>query len=179
MTRESGTAVHDEVQLSLTSAKLAELKQQLGRWTTPPITHRLFERMFVDRASAFSSSIGAHLPYSIYNLSDEDQHWAVAFYEVLGVGVEFFANTNGMRRKYLREHYTALAEHKSSKGRKAKRIYEKVVTAQVLARLAPPEEVLFPHIDQKVKAAAELQANSLMSEYCKMHPNIVKHWNKP
>ena len=67
------------------------------------------------------------------SLSPDDQAWADAFGEVLGVGEMFYIRADPARKTWLENHYRELATHDTPKGRKA----AKVVAHMVAYKLAP------------------------------------------
>lgn len=85
-------------------------------------------------AGSFSgTSISQFWMDDFESLSADDQAWADAFGEVLGVGPNFYIKADPARKTWLENHYRELATHDTPKGRKA----AKVVARMVAYKLAP------------------------------------------
>lgn len=74
-------------------------------------------------------------------MAQEDRCWAMAFQDVLGVSDLFYVKADFARKRWLEQHYTELASHDTSKGRKA----AKVVAKRVMYSLEEREPATLKH----------------------------------
>lgn len=106
------------------------------------------------KASARAERVAREHARSIEGLSDDDQRWANAFFEIIKASPDHYARASEGRRKFLREHYTDMAiNDRSKRGERAGRILAHVTMHALEPTPAEDDEGDFPHIDALSRSA--------------------------
>lgn len=101
-----------------------------------------------DRAERREQAVYSRHVQSLDHLSeDSDRRWAIAFFEVMRASPAHYAEASPERRRFLREHYTKLAQEDSKRGQRAAKVLVHVVSHAIEGK-EPDTDGDFRHIDR-------------------------------